>query len=177
MGVNERNLSRCDIWGVSLLILVVLGTHELPFTRLLDQIQKLINDDKITDQVIVQAGHTKYESNEMTIHQFVSYEEMERLYNQADLIISHAGTGSVLTGVKKGKKVIAVPRLERYNEHNDDHQLQLIDALGTQGHIIPCEDVEGLSSALQKVQAFHPKPFFSGKKKLYTILNTFINSR
>ncbi|MFB1051568.1 PssE/Cps14G family polysaccharide biosynthesis glycosyltransferase [Paraliobacillus sp. JSM ZJ581] len=156
------------------MILVVLGTHELPFTRLLKEIDDLITKDRIKDQVIAQIGHTKYQSNQIEMYQFLTYEQMDQLYEQADLIITHAGTGSVITGLKKGKVIIAVPRLKKYREHNDDHQLQLIDAFENQGHLLACRDTNQLSHVLEQSKQFQPKTFQSGKTRLLSILNQFI---
>lgn len=174
MGVNERNLSKRCIRGVCLLIFVVLGTHELSFKRLLVEVESLIKNKVIEDKVIVQAGHTKFQSSLMEIHNFVSYQQMDQWFEQSDYVISHAGTGSVLGGLKKGKTVIAVPRLKKYYEHNDDHQLQLLEMLGGQGHIIPCHELKNLKKAVQAVQLFKPKPFVSGKDKICTLLETYI---
>lgn len=156
------------------MILVVLGTHELPFSRLLNEIQRLVKEEVVTDKVVVQAGHTNFISADMEIHRFVSYQQMDEWYDQADIIISHAGTGSVVSGLKKGKVVIAVPRLKKYGEHNDDHQLQLIDTLGSQGYILPCVNVNKLEGRLNKAKSFQPKPFMSRRDKLFEILNSFI---
>jgi len=123
---------------------------------------------------MVQAGHTKYKSTAMEILQFVSYHAMLEWYDQAELIITHAGTGSIINGIKKGKVVIAVPRLKKYREHNDDHQLQITDALGSQGHLLPCIAIAELTSVLTKAKTFQPVPFLSGKSNLCTILNRFI---
>lgn len=174
MGINERNLSESYLRGVCLLILVVLGTHELSFKRLLIEVEQLIKHKIIEDKVIVQAGHTKFNSSLMEIHDFVPYQTMDQWFEQSNYIISHAGTGSVLGGLKKGKTVIAVPRLKKYNEHNDDHQLQLLEMLGGQGHIIPCHELKNLKKAVQAVQLFQPKPFISGKEKICTLLETYI---
>ena len=174
MGINERNLSKSSIRGVCLLIFVVLGTHELSFKRLLIEVESLIKNKTITDKVIVQAGHTRYDSPLMEIHSFVSYQQMDKWFEEADYVISHAGTGSVLGGLKKGKTVIAVPRLKKYHEHNDDHQLQLLDMLGSKGHIIPCHDLKNLKKAVEAVQLFKPKPFVSGREKICSLLETYI---
>ncbi|SEO24317.1 UDP-N-acetylglucosamine transferase subunit ALG13 [Amphibacillus marinus] len=156
------------------MIFVVLGTHELPFNRLLIEVEKLIANGLIKEQVIVQTGHTKYASPLMDIYNFVSYDQMDKWFEQASYIISHAGTGSVLTGLKKGKTVIAVPRLSKFKEHNDDHQLQIVDALSNQGHILPCHDLHDLPLAVKMVQSFQPKPFESGRDKLCALLQKFI---
>ena len=98
------------------MILVTLGTQKENFTRLLDYIEK----SNINDEIIVQAGHTKYNSKKMKIFDFISYEEMEKYIEKADLIITHAGTGSVLTPLKMGKKVIVCPRYKKYDDNLDE---------------------------------------------------------
>ena len=82
------------------MILVTLGTQKQSFTRLLNLIEKA----NIKDEIIVQAGHTKYESKKMKILDFIDYQEMEKLIEKADLIITHGGTGSIVTPLKKEKK-------------------------------------------------------------------------
>ncbi|SEP75000.1 UDP-N-acetylglucosamine transferase subunit ALG13 [Virgibacillus subterraneus] len=157
------------------MILVVLGTHELPFTRLLKEAERLKSENIIEDDIIVQSGHTKYNSNKLTIKQFVSYKEMDLLCEQARLIITHAGTGSIIAGLKKGKSVIACARLKKYGEHNDDHQLQIVSALVNQGHILSWEDGTMLEEVIQKAETFQPKPFRSGREQIYQLIENFIN--
>jgi UDP-N-acetylglucosamine transferase subunit ALG13 len=81
------------------MILVTLGTQKEQFTRLLDYIE----NSNIKDKIIVQAGHTKYKSKKMEIFDFIPYDKMDEYINDADLVITHSGTGSVLTPLKKGK--------------------------------------------------------------------------
>ena len=47
--------------------------------------------------------------------------------SKCDKVITHGGTGAIIGAVKKGKKVIAVPRLAKFGEHVDDHQLQIVE--------------------------------------------------
>ncbi|WP_085994105.1 PssE/Cps14G family polysaccharide biosynthesis glycosyltransferase [Oceanobacillus senegalensis] len=156
------------------MILVLLGTHELPFTRLLKEVERLKVNGTIDEEIIVQNGHTKYESDVLTLKPFVSFEEMDQLYNQARFVITHAGTGSVITGLKKGKKVIAAARLEKYGEHNDDHQIELVSVFVEQGHILSWEDGEDLGNVIQQLETFEPIPFHSEKEKLLGLLRDFI---
>lgn len=159
------------------MIFVVLGTHELPFTRLLREVEKQILAGNIVDEVIVQQGHTAYESAHMKMITFTSYEEMDKLYREADLIITHGGTGSITTGVKMGKKMIAAPRLVKYGEHNDDHQLEIVQQFEKTGHILAWYDGESFSNVLQKVEKFTPVPFVSGKNEIISIIRAFINQQ
>ncbi|WP_019154270.1 PssE/Cps14G family polysaccharide biosynthesis glycosyltransferase [Robertmurraya massiliosenegalensis] len=156
------------------MILVLLGTHELPFTRLLDEVERIKLERKVDDEIIVQSGHTKYSSEVLFIKPFVSYDEMDELFNKARLIITHAGTGSVITGLKKGKKVIAAPRLKAHGEHNDNHQLELVQVFESAGHILTWNEGEKLEEIIANLNNFEPKPFISQKVKMLTLLKDFI---
>lgn len=158
------------------MILVLLGTHELPFTRLLNEIERLKREGIINDEVFVQNGNTKFQSELLTLKSFVSYDEMDQLVEQADLIITHAGTGSIISGLKKNKIIIAVPRLAKYNEHNDDHQLELAEVFEEQGHILVWKDGEKLEDVLKEAKGFKPKPFVSKKNQMLNILKDFIDN-
>ncbi|QHS23516.1 exopolysaccharide biosynthesis protein [Virgibacillus sp. MSP4-1] len=157
------------------MIFVVLGTHELPFTRLLQEVERLKRDGVIKDDIIVQKGHTEFESDYMTLQSFFSFDKMDLLYQQADLIISHAGTGSVINGLKKGKKVIVAPRLKKYGEHNDDHQLELVNVFTERGHILSWNDGERLEDVLKESEDFMPVPYQSGNERIVRILEDFIS--
>nr|WP_263324816.1 PssE/Cps14G family polysaccharide biosynthesis glycosyltransferase [Neobacillus sp. Marseille-Q6967] len=159
------------------MIFVVLGTHELPFNRLLREIDKQISAGNIKEEVIVQAGHTRYQSNQMEIFDFTTYEHMSELYRKASIIITHGGTGSITMGMKMGKKVIAVPRLIKYGEHNDDHQLEIVKQFQDTGHILCWNEPDELAEVLQLVENFNPVPFVSGNKKIIAIIKQFIDQQ
>ena len=138
------------------MILVTLGTQKQPFTRLLEQIER----SKIEEEIIVQAGHTRFESEKMQIFDFIDYGEMEKLIEKADLIITHGGTGSIVGALKKRKKVIACARLKKYGEHVDDHQKQIVNTFSEVGYILRLEENENLDHLVkrikdQKMEIFH----------------------
>lgn len=130
------------------MILVTLGTQKQPFTRLLDAIE----NTNIKDEIIVQAGHTKYLSNKMKVFDFISYEEMDKLVDKADIIITHGGTGSIVGPLKKHKKIIAVPRLNKYGEHVDDHQIQIVDMFADVGYIMKYDDGDDLEKIISEIK-------------------------
>ena len=141
------------------MILVTLGTQKQPFTRLLDAIEH----SNIKDEIIVQAGLTKYESKKMKIFDFIPYEEMNKLIDKCDLVITHGGTGSIIMPLKKGKKVIACPRLSKYQEHVDDHQLQITEPFSEEGHILLFNDGDDFNKIYKKSLTFKPKKYVSNR--------------
>lgn len=158
------------------MILVMLGTQNNSFHRLLEEIDKLIKDGKIREDVVVQTGYTKYESTNMRIFDFVSNEELDKLEQQADCIITHGGVGSIIGSIEKGKKVIAVPRLKQYGEHVNDHQLDIVLSFDKLGYIIGISDVSQLGNALQKVETFVPKKYIQNTGKIISIVQDFIDN-
>ena len=126
------------------MIFVTLGTHELEFTRLLDYLEEM----DINEEVIIQAGNTKFESDKYKIVDFLSPQEFSEIMNKCDLIICHGGVGSILSALRLGKKVITVPRLSKYNEHNDDHQIEICKKFHKKGYIINCVNYDELENAI-----------------------------
>ena len=102
--------------GVAILIFVILGTQDKEFPRLLEAVQKQINlgNIKKDERVVVQSGSTKFASEDMDIKDYIGVRKFEQLINEADLIICHAGVGTILTALKKNKKIIAAARLKKY---------------------------------------------------------------
>lgn len=158
------------------MILVMLGTQNNSFHRLLEEVDRLIEIGRINEDVIVQAGYTKYESDNMKIIDFVSDDEIEKIEQQADLIITHGGVGSIIGSIEKGKKVIAVPRLKQYGEHVNDHQLDIVESFDKLGYIIGIEDVSQLGEALQRVDKFKPKKYIQNTGNIIKIVEDFIDN-
>lgn len=157
------------------MILVLLGTQNNSFHRLLEEIEKLIDKKIIKDEVIVQSGHTKYKSNNMKIFDLLPKEKLDELQKKASIIITHGGVGSIISSIKEGKKVIAVPRLHIYNEHVNDHQKDIISLFNKKGYIIGINQVEELEQAILQVKEFVPKKYIQDNTKMLNIISDFID--
>ena len=158
------------------MIFVTLGTQDKSFTRLLEAIDKAIEKKYISEEVIVQAGYTKYESKNMKILNTIPKDEFLKLMDECSLLITHGGVGSIFDGLKRNKKIIAAPRLSKYNEHTNDHQLEVIEELAEEGYIIPLYDLKKLSSALKKVDKFNPKLYISNNHNMITLIENYIDN-
>ncbi len=157
------------------MILVTLGTQDKTFVRLLERINQLIDQGLIKDKVIVQAGFTKYNSDNMEIFDLIPQDEFNSLMAQADLIITHGGVGNIISALEKNKKVIAVPRLSKYGEHINDHQTQIIAKFNDLGYIIGLQDVDELDKAMKEVKKFKPKKFVHDNSKMLNLVTELID--
>lgn len=156
--------------------LVILGTQDKTFDRLLKAIEKQIKLGNLEGDVIVQAGSTKYESKYMKIFDYIPMEQFDEYIKEADLVITHGGVGTILSSIRKNKKVIAVPRLSKYKEHENDHQLEIVSEFTKRGYIIPCYDLKKLDESIKKTKEFEPKKYRSNNRKMLNIIEDYINS-
>lgn len=158
------------------MILVTLGTQDKPFNRLLESIEKEIKKGNIKDKVVVQAGHTKYQSKNMEIYDLLDRDEFQDLISKCDMLITHGGVGSILSGLKNNKKVIVAPRLSKYGEHMNDHQIQIVNNFVKEGYILGYYEGDDLENILKRVKKFRPKKYVSNTKKLVSIIEDFIDN-
>lgn len=159
------------------MIFVILGTQDKKFPRLLEAIQKQIDNGKISkkEEIIVQSGSTKFESKNMKIIDYMPINQFEEFIDRADLIICHAGVGTILTALQKGKKIIAAARLKEFGEHVNDHQTQILENFTKKKYILGLEDFEKLDELIEKSKTFEPAAFKSNKTYFLSQLEKEIN--
>lgn len=160
------------------MILVTLGTQDKAFVRLLQNIDNEIKKGNIKEKVVVQAGYsiTKYQSDNMEMFDLIDREEFNKLVDECSLLITHGGVGSILTGLQKNKKVIAMPRLAKYKEHINDHQVQIVNEFSKKGYILAYNENDKLSDILEKAKKFKPEKYVSNTDNLIKIIKDFIDN-
>ncbi len=151
MGVNEALLLEGKIWRFVVLIFITVGNATQRFTRLLNEIDKLSEDGLFgTERIIVQVGNNApLISRKVTSVSFFEMEEFESFVQTANLIISHAGIGSLMHILRCGKIPIVMPRMTKYNEIINDHQLQIVEYLAASSRIYPVFEASGLRASIQ----------------------------
>ena len=158
------------------MILVLLGTQNNSFHRLLQEVQKNIDNGNIKEEVVTQKGYTKFESKDMKLYDKIPTDEIKKLIDKADIVITHGGVGSIITSITKEKKVIAVPRLKKYKEHINDHQLDIVNSFDEMGYIIGISKVEELGEALERIKDFKPKKYIQNTGNILKIVEDFIDN-
>lgn len=151
------------------MIFVTLGSQKFQFNRLLKIIDELIVDEEIFAQI----GYSDYRPVNYKYKDFLDREEFDKTMNNAEIVITHGGTGAIIGALKKGKKVIAVPRLSKFGEHVDDHQIQLLKQFEELDLIYACYD-EDLKKALEFVKTKTYKAYKSNTKTIIDSIEQFI---
>ena len=157
------------------MILVLLGTFPTEFSRPLIAIEELCKAGLIQEEIIVQNGHTSFDSEYMTLRPFIPPNELTELYLKARFIISHAGSGSIIKGIKLNKKLIAIARLANYNEVVDNHQVEILNEFVKLNYILAWNQNEQLQDIINGIEDFAPSPYISNKQNIINFLDEYLS--
>lgn len=131
------------------MIFVTVGTHEQQFNRLIKKIDQLKKDGHIKDDVFIQTGFSNYIPESCDWKKFLSYEEMIQKIKDAKIVITHGGPSSFILPLQYGKTPIVVPRMKKYDEHVNDHQVEFCRKYNSlNNNIIVVVNVDKLNSEL-----------------------------
>lgn len=158
------------------MIFVTLGSQKFQFDRLLIKLDELIEQGIISDDVIAQIGASTYTPKHFKYVNFMDRQEFADTMDQSEIVITHGGTGVIIGAVKKGKKVIAVPRLARYGEHVDDHQLQLLHQFDELGIICACYEVEDMEQYVKKIDTMTFRPYVSNTNVIIDSIEDYLKT-
>lgn len=158
------------------MIFVCVGSREYQFNRLLIELDRLVEKGLIDDEIYAQIGKSTYKPKHFSYTKFLASDEFEEYQKKADLIISHGGTGALIGALKKGKSVIAVPRLEEFGEHIDNHQIEVASVLESEGYLKSVIDIKDLYSVIKKMKENPVKKKYNKKSKAINIIRDFIKN-
>ena len=125
------------------MILVTLGTQEFPFERVLREVDRFPQEE-----VVVQCGRAETRPARAVWHDYLPFEELVEHVRRARVVVCHAGVGSVTTALANGRRPVVVPRLRRYREAVDDHQLPFARRLAAASLVTLVEEPTELPAVL-----------------------------
>lgn len=156
------------------MIFITLGSQKFQFNRLLVAMDQLCESGIVEETVFAQIGYSDYVPKHFQYKQFLGREEFSDRIKQADVVITHGGTGAIIGAVKQRKKVIAVPRLAEYGEHVDNHQLQLVEEFDNMNLICRCRDCNNLAKAIEVVKESNYNSYTSNTNTIIESIEKFI---
>jgi UDP-N-acetylglucosamine transferase subunit ALG13 len=130
------------------MIFVTVGTHEQPFDRLVKGIDRLKETGAVRQDVFIQTGYTSYKPQFCEYKEFIRFDEMMKRMTEAEIVITHGGTGSIMLVLYHQKIPVVMPRQKKYNEHIDDHQVMFCKLLESKRKIIAAYEVEDLGQII-----------------------------
>ncbi len=142
--------------GANILIFLAVGTWIRGFDRLVQTVDEFVKEGIINDDVVAQVGNGSYKPDNMKVIAFCSPDEFVRYITYADIIISHAGIGTIAQVVKQSKPIIVVPRKAELGEVDDDHQFETAKQLESEGKILVAYEVDDLPEKIEQAKDFVP---------------------
>ncbi len=127
------------------MIFVTVGVSR-PFDRLIKKMDAIAAD--LSEPVIMQTGYQGYQPRNAEYMETLSPERYIDYLQQANLVVSHAGTGTTMDLILNKKRCILVPRRQKYGEHINDHQLQHVEGWGAKLNIKFILDVNELDNLI-----------------------------
>ena len=106
---------------------------------------------------------------------FISH-DIDEIMDKCDKVITHGGTGAIISAVKKGKKVIAIPRLSKFDEHVDDHQLQIVKQFKNMNFINYVKNEYELGEIIKNIDKESFQKYNSNTFKIINSIDEFIES-
>jgi beta-1,4-N-acetylglucosaminyltransferase len=144
--------------------------HPSGFKRLVKQMDEIAS--RIEEEVIIQTGGTNYIPQQAKHFSFAPEEELRRLYRKARVVVTHGGVGTILDVLQEGVSVVVIPRLKKYGEVIDDHQLVFVQELEKQCKITAVYDVQRLEEVLKTVDS--PALELKRDRRLVSALKEYI---
>ena len=134
------------------MIFVTVGSRNYPFDRLFKKLDELYESGVLKEKMYAQIGTSTYKPKHYKYKDFISQESFLNKIKEADIVVCHGASGSIMKALNEGKKVIAVTRLEKYGEHINDHQIQNNVAFGSNGYVLVADnELENLGECFQKI--------------------------
>ncbi len=132
------------------MIFVTVGQHYQGFDRLIKKMDEIAS--KTDEEVIMQIGSTVYKPVNAKYSEFLDESGINSLFNKARITVTHAGSGTLLDLIRLKRPFIIVPRLKKFDEHIDDQQIELAEALSDSYGIVSIYDMKDLESAIFNFQ-------------------------
>jgi UDP-N-acetylglucosamine transferase subunit ALG13 len=130
------------------MIFVTVGTHEQRFDRLVEAMDRLKKNGIIQEEIFIQSGYSAYRPEACEYRDFVPFEEMKARMKEAEIVVTHGGTGSIMLVLYHGKIPVVMPRQKKYDEHIDDHQVIFCRTMAARRKIIAAYEYADLERAL-----------------------------
>lgn len=144
----------------------------LPFDRLVRSVAELKAAGDLPHDLVIQTGVGGLKPDGMGAVETMAFQDIQDLLVKADVVVCHGGTGSLITALRQGCHVIAMPRLSSLGEHYDDHQSEITEAFAARGLIQVAKDADELRTALAACRTREPRRATTEPAELVAFLTT-----
>jgi len=157
------------------MIFLTVGT-QFPFDRLVRAVDGIIDDGLISETLFAQIGESSYKPRNFESAARLEKKVFDERLKQASSIISHAGMGTITMALSNHKPLLVMPRLKRYHEVVNDHQVAIARKFSELGHILVAYDVKDLPDGIKKLKNFIPRERKINSEAVVNRIRSFLES-
>lgn len=151
------------------LMFVTVGAT-LPFNRMVETVAQLKAAGQIPEAVIIQTGVGGCFPTGIETYETLTFDRMQSYLRDAEIVVCHGGTGSLVTALREGCRVIVMPRQFERGEHYDNHQSEITRAFVARNLIAVANSAEEMNVALKSVRAREALSATTDARELVTYL-------
>jgi UDP-N-acetylglucosamine transferase subunit ALG13 len=157
------------------MIFLTVGT-QFPFDRLVREVDGIFDEGLIGETLFAQIGESPYKPRNFESVSHLEKSEFENYVKQSSGIIGHAGMGTIIAALSNHKPLLAMPRLKRYREAVNDHQMAIAKKFEELGHILVAYDTEDLPRCIRQLKTFVPKERKANPDAVINRIRNFLNN-
>ena len=157
------------------MIFLTVGTL-FPFDRLVMAVDKAVEEGLLEEDLIAQVGRGGVRCRNIKCVEVLEKDEFDKQVNDASCLISHAGMGTITMALSHNKPLLVMPRLKKYGEHVNDHQLGTARKFEQLGHILAAYDERELTYKIKELKTFIPKPRKAEPEKVAAKIAEYLDS-
>lgn len=155
------------------MIFLTVGTS-FPFDRLVEAVDEAVSAKKITNSIFAQVGRGGYRPRNFDSVETLEKNEFDNYFHQADAVIAHAGMGTITMALEQNKPILVMPRLKKYGELVNDHQLATAKRFEQLGHVLAIYETSELPAKADLLKSFQPVPRLTQVEKVAERIGTFL---
>ncbi len=138
------------------MIFLTVGT-QFPFDRLVKAVDEVAGINGFDEQIVAQIGDSSYCPENFEAAPSVEKAVFDQHFNEADSIISHAGMGTITMALDHRKPLLVMPRLKKYGEVVNDHQLAIANKFEQLGYLLVAYGAEDVPVKMKQLKSFVPQ--------------------
>ena len=158
------------------MIFVAVGTQKFQLNRLLKAVDDLVERGQLEGEVFAQVGHSDYRPQHYGYQDFLSKDDFQSCISRCDLLITHSGVATIIAGLKLGKKVVVVPRLAKFGEHVDDHQVQIAKSFSEKNLLLMCQEEADLADTIKRAGTHTFAPYVSQRELVAKTIREYLET-
>ena len=156
------------------MIFLTVGT-QFPFDRFVRAVDNIFDQGLIDEEIFAQIGETSYKPRNFESVASLEKKVFDECFRKASSVMSHAGVGTITVALKNHKPLLVMPRMKRYKEHVNDHQVATAKKFEELGHILAVYDVKDLPNGIRKLKNFIPRERKASPDAIAERIRRFLN--